>query len=524
MFRQFVCGRLGPVDFLLMTSVTSSQAHYAAPLNLLADVAAARQRLAGDRYRPLYHYVAPEYQLKDPNGLIYYKGNYHLFYQNNPWAIADKDHHWGHAVSRDLVHWTDLPVALRPARDGPNAGGCWSGCIVLVDGVPTAVYYGHPSGICISQAHPMDTMLVHWQLSESNPIVPNPPASAGWRPFDPEVWKQGDTWQMICGGSQSGRGDTAFLLTSKDFRHWEYQHEFYECRREWTEAADDCAVPDFFALEDMHALVFSSHKSGAQYYLGRYGAKERKFYPLHHDRLTHNDTIGVTMESGNTIAPATLVAPDGRRVLFSWMGEGRARQAQEAAGWCGIMTLPRVLTLGDDNALRMHPVRELECLRDDHQSVDGRTITEGADVILDNVRGTCLEIAVVLDCSEANECGLALLRSPDGEEQTIVRYDAAKLEIALDASSSSLSPDVLDRELQHASLVLSRGERLRWRIFVDRSVVEVYANERRCLAKRVYPTREDSHRVSLFARGGPARLVSFEAWSMKPIWPTDGSR
>ena len=117
-----------------------------APLNLPAAVLESRRRLAGDSNRPLYHYAAPANLLKDPNGPLYWQGWYHLFYQNNPYEVEDANMHWGHAVSEDLVHWTDLPVALLPTPGGPDRDGCWSGQIVIVDGVPTAVYFGKSGG------------------------------------------------------------------------------------------------------------------------------------------------------------------------------------------------------------------------------------------------------------------------------------------------------------------------------------------------------------------------------------------
>lgn len=492
------------------------------PQNLPADVAAVRQHLASDPYRPLYHFLAPQFLVKDPNGLIYWKGKYHLLYQNNPNEIVDgKDQHWGHAVSDDLVYWTDLPVALTPDPEGSDRGGCWSGPMVVVDGVPTAVYYGNPGGVSIARAHPEDSMLIDWVKFPGNPIVRQPPEGSGWRVFDPGVWKYGDTWHMICGGRQPGRGDTAYLLTSKDFVSWEYHHEFYKSERKWTAANDDCAVPQFFKLGDRHVLLFSSHRNGAQYYVGRYAPREYKFYPQIHDRLNHCDHRAITMDSGNTIAPATLLGPKGRRIYFSWMAEGlQWPDVQVKNGWGGIMTLPQVLTLGDDNYLRIRPVTELKKLRHRHRSLTLQTISAGTTVTVDEIRGDTLELAAVVEPAKTGQFGIALRRSPGGEEQSLVLYDWQKKEISVDVRQSSKNPDVVDFDTQHASLALSENERLELRIFVDRSVVEVFANERRCLAKRIYPSRADSVGVALFAKGSDATVVSLEAWDMKAIWPT----
>src|SRR5271157_4164672 len=89
-----------------------------------------RLALAGDRHRPLYHFLAPANWMNDPNGAFFWKGKYHLFYQYNPNGPFWGTIHWGHAASSDLVHWEDLPIALAPSKDGPDKDGCWSGCVV----------------------------------------------------------------------------------------------------------------------------------------------------------------------------------------------------------------------------------------------------------------------------------------------------------------------------------------------------------------------------------------------------------
>ena len=491
-----------------------------APLNLPAAVLESRRRLAGDPNRPLYHYAAPCNLLKDPNGPLYWQGRYHLFYQNNPYEVEDANMHWGHAVSEDLVHWTDLPVALLPTPGGPDRDGCWSGQIVIVDGVPTAVYFGNPAGICIARCHPADTSLVHWEKFAGNPIIPPPPAGSAWKPFDPCVWKYGNLWHLICGG-RTERGDTAFLLTSADFVNWEYQHEFYEGKRSWTEIDEDCAVPDFFSIGDKHMLIFSSHKHGAQYYLGEYSASEKKFRPEQHSRLNHNPTIGVTMESGNYIAPATLEGPGGRRILFSWIGEGRRFSVQQAAGWSGIMALPRVLSFTDSGVLRIEPIAEIDKLRRRHRRVSDVFISPDEEIGLDGIGNDVLEIDAVIEPGSACECGLALRYFSEGAEQTLVSFMAPECQIKIDVSQSSQNPDVVDSEEQAAPMTLTQDEPLRLRIFLDRSVIEVFANERQCLTKRIYPSQFDSVDVAIFARGGSAKLVSLDAWDMEPIWPSE---
>src|SRR5262252_8828914 len=94
------------------------------------DFLTERKRLDGNPHRPQYHFLPPANWMNDPNGLIQWRGRYHMFYQHNPLAARFGPMHWGHAVSDDLVHWRDLPIALAPTPGSPDADGCWSGCIV----------------------------------------------------------------------------------------------------------------------------------------------------------------------------------------------------------------------------------------------------------------------------------------------------------------------------------------------------------------------------------------------------------
>ncbi|GAC1461444.1 MAG: hypothetical protein PVSMB2_23680 [Ktedonobacteraceae bacterium] len=101
-----------------------------------------RKELADDPHRPHSHFLPPANWMNDPNGLIHWKGRYHLFYQHNPHGAFHEKIHWGHALSSDLVHWTDLPIALTPTPGRADADGCWSGCAIDNHGTPTLLYTG----------------------------------------------------------------------------------------------------------------------------------------------------------------------------------------------------------------------------------------------------------------------------------------------------------------------------------------------------------------------------------------------
>jgi beta-fructofuranosidase len=129
--------------------------------------------LADDPHRPAYHYLPPCKWMNDPNGTIYWKGCYHLFYQHNPDGPWHGNIHWGHASSEDLVHWTDHPISLAPGPDGPDRDHCYSGAaFVNAEGVPTHIYHGVPDGICLATS--TDDLLLEWEKHPANPIIPDP--------------------------------------------------------------------------------------------------------------------------------------------------------------------------------------------------------------------------------------------------------------------------------------------------------------------------------------------------------------
>src|SRR6476660_8485749 len=143
----------------------------------IAPALASRALLAADPHRPRYHFLPPSNWMNDPNGLIQWRGRYHLFYQYNPNGAFHGTIHWGHAVSDDLVHWRDLPIALAPTPDGPDKDGVYSGCALDHNGVPTLMFTGvRPQVQCIAEAvDPNDPDLVGWQKHPGNPAIPDSP-------------------------------------------------------------------------------------------------------------------------------------------------------------------------------------------------------------------------------------------------------------------------------------------------------------------------------------------------------------
>ena len=230
----------------------------------------------------------------------------------------------------------------------------------------------------------------------------------------------------------------------------------------------------------------------------------------------------------------TVLDGDGRRIFFDWIRETRTQEAERASGWSGVMTVPRILSLAEDGSLVIEPAPELEVLRQNHRHHENLHLTADSELALDDVRGDCLELAVEVDLAEAGEFGVKVRCSPEGEEETAIVCNPSAKTLGVNISKSTLDKSIryiyyrnesaTKRvpegkrvvNAQEAPFELLPGESLKLRIFLDRSVLEVFANGRQCVTQRIYPTRGDSLGVALFSRGGNVNVKFLDAWDMAP--------
>lgn len=494
---------------------------------LILRFAESRKKMASDPYRPIYHFVSPESTLNDPNGLSFWQGRWHMFYQGYP--PEDRRQHWGHAVSDDLIHWRDLPYAIYPNPER----ACFSGSTFVEQNRVIAMYHGTQVGNMVAVSN--DPLLLNWKKVTGKAVIPiNPDELAPpYRVFDPCIWKQGDTYYSLSAGTlPKGPGGKRiranFLWRSKDLAKWEYLHPFVENDR-YSLVGDDGACPYFWPIGDKHILLHFSHMSGGKYLIGDYDTAGNKFVV----------TSGGDFNFGPH-APAGVHAPsatpDGKGsviVIFN-MNPGKPTK-----GWNQIMTLPRRLTLDSTdelNDLKIEPAGDIESLRYDHRRINAENLPANEEVVIDNIRGNTMELIAKIDPKGAPMIEMNVLRSPDGKERTRIlffgnrgyrhrehgrthphsrRYSGL---ISIDSSYSSILGDVKSRAPETAPVMLAKNEPLKLRVFMDRSVVEVFVNDKQCVAMRVYPGLKDSLGVSLRSQGRGAVLKSLDAWQMKNIY------
>ncbi len=496
-----------------------------------------REKLLADRYRPGYHFCIPEDSGRpgDANGCFYANGRYHLMYLYNRSGVGFC---WGHLSSNDLVHWRHHPDAIGP---GNGDEGCFSGGGFLDDdGTAYLSYWMLWGDKGIGLAKSSDRHYDTWTKLEANPVI----KSTAWGitettgpdgerliygSADPtNIWKKGGTYYICTGNllvlNKYGRkadspkrfkGDHLYLFASKDLKRWTYQGEFYERNPEWTDDSEDNMCPSFLPLPSRpdggdpsgkHLLLFISHNKGCQYYVGDYDKASDRFLPTSHGRMTWVDNT--------TFAPEALVDDKGRQIMWAWLTDNP--KGEEARGWSGVYGLPRSLWLGDDGTLRMRPVKELAMLRCGGKTWSDVAVRDGAAKTLDGVVGDSCELEITIPSPEARRSGLKVRASPGGEEETLLYVDTKTRHLVFDSTRSGVDGR---RVVERAPLALRDGEALELRVFVDKSIVEIYANERQAICRRVYPRRDDSLNVVLVSEGGDTTFASVRAWEMMPSNP-----
>jgi len=484
---------------------------------LMQRLLAARTTYAGDPHRPLYHYVNPEAMLNDPNGLCYWQGNWHLFYQAYP--PEDRRQHWGHAISTDLVHWRDLPYCIYPNPEEK----CYSGTTLVEADRVIAIYHGTEVGNMVAVSS--DPLLLNWKKVGDGAVIPMQAPDGSplpYRVFDPCIWEKDGSYYSLSAGTKpegpAGKPVRAnFLLKSEDLEHWEYLHPFVEDDA-FTLVGDDGACPYFWPLGDRHILLFFSHMSGGQYLLGDYDKERDKFVATHGAKFN----FGAATPAGVHAPSATPDGEGGVIAIFN-MNHGK-----ENAGWNQIMTLPRRLRArGDD--LFIEAAGDLESQRQSPRHFEALPLPANREIVVDSLQGNAMEFFVELEPGTAPMVEMNVLRSPNREEYTRIAFfrDRGFADrvtghrhslISIDSSYSSCAPDVLSRAPETAPVLLAPDEALELRVFVDRSIVEVFVNGRQCIALRVYPERPDSLGVSFRSQGADSRIRTLKTWQMQSIW------
>lgn len=334
-----------------------------------------------------YHFEPKQGWMNDPNGLVFFRGKYHAFFQHFPLAPMWGPMHWGHAVSSDLIHWEELPIALCPDEEYDEGLGCWSGSAVVKDDKLFVFYTSVCEELGQTQSMAVSEDGIHFKKYKNNPIIPHYPEDGSVDFRDPKVIKIGDEYHMVCGSGKDKVGKI-LLYKSPDLYNWEYSGVLFE-------SADYSAVlecPDFYPLGDKYVLMFS-----------QMGVKTHSTVMLYgdFDGLKFSPVSVFKPEAGPEFyAPQTFLDDKSRRIMIGWLYSWN-KKLDKGAEYAGALTIPREIKM-KNGKLTAFPVEEaipLLTAKDSHVTVENNkiTVSRGDDVLFENSYDSIEDIQFLSD-------------------------------------------------------------------------------------------------------------------------------
>ncbi|MCA0755990.1 glycoside hydrolase family 32 protein [Paenibacillus sp. N4] len=480
--------------------------------------------------RPQFHFTPASNWLNDPNGMVYYDGEYHLFYQHHPDSSVWGPMHWGHAVSTDLVHWEHFPIALYPDHNGTIFSGSavvdWNDTSGFFDGKAGLVaIYTQTETIPGSDLSKQRQSIAYskdngrtWIPYEGNPVL----ADERFADFrDPKVFwhRESEQWIMVLAA-----GDRLFLYRSPDLKAWTFASEF-GAQDGSHDGVWEC--PDLFELPveggegaSKWVMIVSigddpacPEGSRTQYFTGEFDG-----FAFTNDNPA--DTV-LWLDHGrdNYAGVSWSDAPglESERLFIGWMNNWKYANLIPTSGWRGAMTLARKLTLRqapEGVRLVQKPVESLSQLRLAGSEWQNERIGPEASLLCGAGSGL-LELEADFEPGTASEFGIKLLA---GGKETVIGYDTAAGELFIDRSDSGIIDFQAEFGCRHAAQLPAKDGRIKLQLWLDRSSVEVFADEGGVvMTDQLFP-HESWDGIELYAAGGEALLRSLRLYPLRSIY------
>lgn len=478
------------------------------------EIDAKKDIVKNGKMRQHYHFMAQTGWLNDPNGLIYFRGKYHFFFQYNPYSGFWDSMHWGHAVSDDMVHWEYLPLALAPSEtyDDHQKGGCFSGSAIEHEGKLFLMYTGvtnDGNGFEPTQCIAYSDDGIHFEKYSGNPVIKAPEGISPELFRDPKVWKHDNTFYMICGASRENNGQ-ALLYRSEDMFHWTFFNVLAESRGEWGFMWE---CPDFFPMGDKYVLTFSPMKSGEHtsvYLVGDFDYKTGKF----DYRISNEIDWGF-----DYYAPQSFLAPDGRRITVSWSNEWEWMPLFKdwgptyKEGWCGFFNVPREIRMMEDGTLQFLPIKELEMIRKNPSHEDMLVVTE-EETELTAGDGISFEMKFKIDLHETDANKLELNLRCGEEKKTVCLFDFKKGEMSVDRNNA----DGWSRGVSRSVMCLKGKKELDVHILSDQSSLEIFTDQyQNNHSNNIFAT-DAQNQIKIRAYGGNVVIKNMETYGLKECY------
>ena len=482
-----------------------------------------------EKYRPKYHFTPDSMWMNDPNGMVYYQGEYHLFYQYYPKANVWGPMHWGHAVSKDMITWEHLPIALFPDFHGYIFSGSaiidWQNTSGFgsIDNPPmVAIFTYHDADKEKAGAIDFQTQGIAysldkgrtWKKYEQNPVISNP----GFKDFrDPKVIWHDTTkrWIMVLAVK-----DKTMFYSSKDLKKWDFESEYglKDDRRLW-----EC--PDLFPLKiegsnEIKWVLVVSMQSGApnggtgtSYFIGDFdGHRFVNSQPENKQYWLDAGTDNYAMVSWSDIP-----AQDGRKLMLGWMSNWQYAQQVPTYRWRSAMTLPREVTLVNiaekEWKLKSEIVREFESYKENKIAISKNNIVDDQLLILQKNPLVC-ELNISFNRKPLQGEFTILISSP--EKDTLkIGFDPASNRYFIDRVKAGISDFNKAFPAKHFSPCLSQNTTLSMKIILDKSSVELFADEGLTAMTDIFFPIGDMNKIEVHAAGLSKILTNTVVYTLK---------
>ena len=435
----------------------------------------------------------------DPNAAFYLDGLYHMHYiLKHPWG---KEHSFSfiHVSSPDMLNWTWHDTKLQPSFTGH---GMFSGTgFITKEGQPAAIYHGQASGrnqIAIAK----DNQISAWNAPYPIKIHDADGEAVDVKHWDPDCWLIGDTYYAITGGQNPP------VIKSDNLKDWTYVGDFLKHDLPDVALGEDISCANFFPIGDKWMLLCISHPLGCRYYIGDWNARAEQFVPETHGRMNWRRE-GQSLDEPlyrDFFAPESVLTPDDRRVMWAWCAT-----IDPVVNPLSLQSLPRELTLADDATLCMQPLRELESLRHDAETLNDITVTPPPRMngghtsthITDLPGDTCeLHISIERAQADRKRFGFQLFADDDNDGlAVIIKPETGTLRLG-------------NTEAPFAVADLPPGEDVELRIFVDKYIVELFINNRQAMIA-AHMDWNAAKGLQAYSWGAPTTIRQVEMWQLK---------
>jgi len=490
-----------------------------------------------EQYRPLFHFSPDSMWMNDPNGMVFYKGEYHLFYQHNPYSNVWGPMHWGHAITTDLIHWEHLPIALYPDSLGTIFSGSavidWnnsSGLGTIENPPMVAIFTQHNQALAESGSNRFQYQSIafsidrgrSWTKYSGNPVLENP----GIRDFrDPKViWMEHvNKWIMVLAAH-----DRVMFFSSPDLINWTMESDFgvdtgahggvWEC-------------PDLFPLEasgkEKWVLLVSINPGGpnggsaTQYFVGEFDGKHYQNENPGPDSLWldhgKDNYAGVTWSD--------IPPEDGRRLFLGWMSNWQYATQVPTERWRSAMTLPRELRLvqeGKGYILTSVPVHETEMLRAEKHILKPGLI-EGRDNVsfLRDGENPLYEIDLTFEFDPDNEedVEFGMKLESDRQEQLTIAYNHIAGLLFIDRNGSGKTDFSEEFAGIHtAPYKASVKGKIRFHVFIDMSSIELFVDQGALVMTELCFPESGYDKILLYSTTPSVNLKQGSIYSLKSTW------